>query len=185
MIRFNRTHHGDQGICERVRSHRPPYSFTDPLIAVMCSVEPLRSKAVLHIMDGMRQVWHGGPLPQVQGVFYPAGTLYLRTHPVAVDTVELEAVEQKRGKERATSAWRRALPTMPAGKSAWEAPSVRLQYYVTESFTWPPWEGLSTPSMRRMADLNGNFTPPARFIPRLLFAATKHSSAATTEKCTL
>ena len=36
------------------RSHRPPYSFTDPLIAVMCSVEPLRSKAVLHIMDGMR-----------------------------------------------------------------------------------------------------------------------------------
>ncbi len=27
------------------RSHRSPFSFTDPLIGVMCSVEPLRSKA--------------------------------------------------------------------------------------------------------------------------------------------
>ena len=48
------------------RTHRAPYSFTNPLIGLMCTVEPLRSKAVLHIMDGMRQVWHGGPLTQVQ-----------------------------------------------------------------------------------------------------------------------
>ncbi len=87
------------------RSHRPPYSFTDPLIAVMCSVEPLRSKAVLHIMDGMRQVWHGGPLTQVQDFIHPAGTLYLGTDPVAIDTVELEAIEQKRQKEGAPSVW--------------------------------------------------------------------------------
>src|SRR5207244_111550 len=87
------------------RSHRPPYSFTDPLIAVMCSVEPLRSKAVLNIMDGMRQVWHGGPLTQVQDFIYPAGTLYLGTDPVAIDTVELEAIEQKRQKEGAPSVW--------------------------------------------------------------------------------
>jgi len=46
------------------RSHRRPFSFTDPLIGIMCSVEPLRSKAVLHIMDGTRMVWHGGPLTQ-------------------------------------------------------------------------------------------------------------------------
>jgi len=87
------------------RSHRPPYSFTDPLIAVMCSVEPLRSKAVLHIMDGMRQVWHGGPLTQVQDFIHPAGTLYLGTDPVAIDTVELEVIEQKRQKEGAPSVW--------------------------------------------------------------------------------
>src|SRR5438874_12955701 len=61
------------------RSHSPPYSFTDPLIAVVCSVEPLRSKAVLHIMDGMRQVGHGGPPTQVQAFIHPAGTLYLGT----------------------------------------------------------------------------------------------------------
>jgi uncharacterized protein (DUF362 family) len=89
------------------RSHRAPYSFTDPLIGVMCSVEPLRSKAVLHIMDGMRQVWHGGPLTQVQNFIYQAGTLLLGTDPVAMDTVELEAIEKKRREEGAPSVWDR------------------------------------------------------------------------------
>ena len=56
------------------RSHRAPYSFTNPLIGLMCTVEPLRSKAVLHIMDGMRQVWHGGPLTQVQDFIDQTGT---------------------------------------------------------------------------------------------------------------
>jgi len=87
------------------RSHRAPYSFTDPLIGVMCSVEPLRSKAVLHIMDGMRQVWHGGPLTQVQDFIYPAGMLYVATDPVAMDTLELEAIEKKRRDEGAPSVW--------------------------------------------------------------------------------
>ena len=87
------------------RSHRAPYSFTDPLIGVMCSVEPLRSKAVLHIMDGTRQVWHGGPLTQAQDFIYPAGTLYLGTDPVAVDTIELEAIERKRRERGAPSVW--------------------------------------------------------------------------------
>ncbi|HYK51869.1 MAG TPA: DUF362 domain-containing protein [Terriglobales bacterium] len=87
------------------RSHRSPYSFTDPLIGVMCSVEPLRSKAVLHVMDGMRQVWHGGPLTQVQDFIYQAGTLYFGTDPVAIDTVELEAIENKRREEGVPSVW--------------------------------------------------------------------------------
>ncbi len=87
------------------RSHRSPYSFTDPLIGVMCSVEPLRSKAVLHIMDGMRLVWHGGPLTQLQDFIYQAGTLYLGTDPVAIDTIELESIEKKRREEGAPSVW--------------------------------------------------------------------------------
>ncbi len=87
------------------RSHRAPFSFTDPLIGVMCSVEPLRSKAVLHIMDGMRQVWHGGPLTQVQDFIDQTGTLYLGTDPVAIDTVELEAIDAKRKEKGAPSVW--------------------------------------------------------------------------------
>src|SRR6266496_4337973 len=35
------------------RTHRAPHSFTNPLVGLMCTMEPLRSKAVLHIMDGM------------------------------------------------------------------------------------------------------------------------------------
>jgi uncharacterized protein (DUF362 family) len=89
------------------RSHQQPYSFTEPLIGVMCSVEPLRSKAVLHIMDGMRQVWHGGPLTQLQDFICEAKTLYIGSDPVAVDAIELEAIEQKRREEGAPSVWGR------------------------------------------------------------------------------
>jgi len=87
------------------RSHRAPHSFTNPLIGLMCTVEPLRSKAVLHIMDGMRQVWHGGPLTQVQDFIDQAGILLVATDPVALDTIELEAIEEKRRERGAPSLW--------------------------------------------------------------------------------
>jgi uncharacterized protein (DUF362 family) len=87
------------------RSHRAPYSFTNPLIGLMCTVEPLRSKAVLHIMDGMRQVWHGGPLTQVQDFIDQAGILLVATDPVALDTIELDAIEKKRRDRGVPSLW--------------------------------------------------------------------------------
>ena len=87
------------------RSHRAPYSFTNPLIGIMCTVEPLRSKAVLHIMDGMRQVWHGGPLTQVQEFIDQTGILLVSTDPVAMDSIELEAIENKRRERGAPSLW--------------------------------------------------------------------------------
>jgi uncharacterized protein (DUF362 family) len=87
------------------RTHRAPYSFTNPLIGMMCTVEPLRSKAVLHIMDGMRQVWHGGPLTQVQDFIDQTGILLVATDPVALDTIELEAIEKKRRERGAPSLW--------------------------------------------------------------------------------
>ena len=87
------------------RTHRAPYSFTNPLIGLMCTVEPLRSKSVLHIMDGMRQVWHGGPLTQVQEFIDQIGTLLVATDPVALDTIELEAIEKKRRERGAPSLW--------------------------------------------------------------------------------
>ena len=87
------------------RTHRAPHSFTNPLIGLMCAVEPLRSKAVLHIMDGMRQVWHGGPLTQVQDFIDQLGILLVATDPVALDTIELEAIETKRRERGAPSLW--------------------------------------------------------------------------------
>lgn len=87
------------------RTHHAPYSFTNPLIGLMCTVEPLRSKSVLHIMDGMRQVWHGGPLTQVQDFIDQTGILLAATDPVALDTIELEAIEKKRRERGAISLW--------------------------------------------------------------------------------
>jgi uncharacterized protein (DUF362 family) len=87
------------------RTHRAPYSFTNPLIGLMCTVEPLRSKSVLHIMDGLRLVWHGGPLTQVQDFIDQAGILMVATDPVAMDTIELEAIEKKRSERGVPSLW--------------------------------------------------------------------------------
>lgn len=87
------------------RTHRAPHSFTSPMIGLMCTVEPLRSKAVLHIMDGMRQVWHGGPLTQVQDFIDQPGILLAATDPVALDTIELEAIETKRRERGVPSLW--------------------------------------------------------------------------------
>jgi uncharacterized protein (DUF362 family) len=87
------------------RSHRAPHSFTNPLIGLMCTVEPLRSKSVLHIIDGMRQVWHGGPLTQVQEFIDQTGILLVGTDPVALDTIALEAIEKKRRDRGAPSLW--------------------------------------------------------------------------------
>jgi uncharacterized protein (DUF362 family) len=87
------------------RSHKEPFSFTNPLIGVMCTVEPLRSKVVLNIMDGTRMVWHGGPLTQNQKFIAQTGLLLLSTDPVAMDTVELDAIDKKRKDQGAPSVW--------------------------------------------------------------------------------
>jgi uncharacterized protein (DUF362 family) len=87
------------------RSHQQPYTYTDPLIGYLCSAEPLRSKTVLHIMDGMREVWHGGPQTWLWDFIFEAKTLFIGTDPVGMDTIELAAIEKKRSEEGASSVW--------------------------------------------------------------------------------
>jgi hypothetical protein len=78
------------------RTHATPKTYTDPVIAVMCTAPTLRNKAVLHIMDGLRAVYHSGPFAWNPEFVWEAKTLLIGTDPVAVDRVELEIVEQKR-----------------------------------------------------------------------------------------
>jgi uncharacterized protein (DUF362 family) len=78
------------------RTHVDPKTYTDPVIPVMCSVGPLRAKSVLHIMDGIRAVYHGGPFGWNPEFVWEARTLLIGTDPVAMDRIELEIVEQKR-----------------------------------------------------------------------------------------
>ncbi len=89
------------------RTHVDPKTYTDPVIAVMCSVAPLRSKAVLNIMDGIRAVYHSGPFAWNPEFVWEARTLLFGTDPVAVDRIELEIVEQKRREVGAPSVWDR------------------------------------------------------------------------------
>jgi uncharacterized protein (DUF362 family) len=111
------------------RSHRAPYSFTNPLIGVMCSVEPLRSKAVLNIMDGTRMVWHGGPLTQNQDFIYQAGILMLSTDPVAMDTIELGIIDRKRHEEGAPSVWERSAKSITSNSSEFYHDASKNLYY--------------------------------------------------------
>ena len=111
------------------RSHRQPYSFTNPLIGVMCSVEPLRSKAVLNIMDGTRMVWHGGPLTQNQEFIYQAGILMLGTDPVAMDTIELEIIDKKRKEQGAPSVWERNAKSITSNNAEFYQDASKNLYY--------------------------------------------------------
>ncbi|MGH9338056.1 MAG: DUF362 domain-containing protein [Acidobacteriota bacterium] len=89
------------------RTHVPPHSYTDPVIPTLCAAAPLRSKAVLHIMDGLRGVWHSGPFAWNRDFVYEPKTIYFGTDPVAVDRIELETIEKKRLEMGAPSLWDR------------------------------------------------------------------------------
>ena len=43
------------------RTHYRGQSHTYSFVGALAAVEPLRSRTVLQIMDGLRGVWHGGP----------------------------------------------------------------------------------------------------------------------------
>ncbi len=97
-----RTH---TGTIEPGRLTGPPYCYIDPMVPLLCSVEPLRSKLVLNIMDGFRGVWHGGPFAPSPEFVWDAKTLYFGTDPVALDRIELEVIEAKRREKGAPSLW--------------------------------------------------------------------------------
>jgi hypothetical protein len=90
------------------RSHQNGKSYTLSYIGTLAAVEPLRSRTVLQIMDGLRGVWHGGPFagnPRFQ--FYPKRMLF-GTDPVAIDRLLLDIIDEKRKSEGAISIWDRS-----------------------------------------------------------------------------
>ncbi|HXK62436.1 MAG TPA: DUF362 domain-containing protein, partial [Acidobacteriota bacterium] len=106
----------------------PPYCYLDPIIPLMCSIEPLRSKLVLNIMDGLRGVWHGGPFAPSADFIWEAKTLYLGTDAVAMDTIELEALERKRREKGAPSLWARD-PSQITSRSERDKDPTKNDYY--------------------------------------------------------
>src|SRR5271170_5822200 len=90
------------------RSHFAAKTNTFSFIGTLASVEPLRSKTVLQIMDGLRGVWHGGPFLQSPRFrFFPKQMLF-GTDPVAIDRLLLDVIEEKRREEHAISVWDRS-----------------------------------------------------------------------------
>jgi hypothetical protein len=90
------------------RSHAGSVTNTYSFIGTLACVEPLRSRTVLQIMDGLRGVWHGGPfLLDRKFIFYPKRMLF-GTDPVALDRLLLDIIDDKRKAEHAASIWDRS-----------------------------------------------------------------------------
>jgi hypothetical protein len=90
------------------RTHFGGKSHTYSVVGTLASIEPLRSRTVLQIMDGIRGVWHAGPFARTRRyVFYPRQIMF-GTDPVAIDRLLLDIIEQKRRAEGARSIWDRS-----------------------------------------------------------------------------
>lgn len=91
------------------RSHRNHLTNTKTFIGTLAAVEPLRRKTVLHVMDGLKGVWHGGPFVRNdQFVFLPR-RLMVGTDPVAMDRLLLDVIEDERRARGAVSVWERSM----------------------------------------------------------------------------
>jgi Domain of unknown function (DUF362) len=90
------------------RTHQRGKSHTFSVVGTLASMEPLRSRTVLQIMDGIRGVWHGGPFARTtRYVFYPKRMLF-GTDPVAIDRLLLDVIENERRARGARSIWDRS-----------------------------------------------------------------------------
>jgi len=90
------------------RTHQGSRSHTYSVVGTLASIEPLRSRTVLQIMDGLRGVWHGGPFARTtRYVFYPRQIMF-GTDPVAIDRLLLDIIENERRANGAISIWDRS-----------------------------------------------------------------------------
>jgi len=106
------------------RSHRREKTHTLSFIGALAAVEPLRSRTVLHVMDGLRGVWHGGPIsPNRRFRFYPRQIL-MGTDPVAIDRLLLDVIENKRKAEGAVSVWHHSMAHVKSGGDYADDPNV-------------------------------------------------------------
>jgi uncharacterized protein (DUF362 family) len=95
------------GFSNVARSHHASKTNTLSFIGTLASVEPLRSKTVLQVMDGLRGVWHGGPfLRDMKYRFYPRQMMF-GTDPVAIDRQLIDVIEDERKRQGAVSVWER------------------------------------------------------------------------------
>ncbi len=78
------------------RSHQnATLHCTSVFIPGIVDLQPFRQKAVLHIVDGVKGVYHGGPAARPEYI-WEHKTMYFATDPVAVDKAGWKALDKKR-----------------------------------------------------------------------------------------
>jgi hypothetical protein len=110
------------------RSHSREKTNTLTFIGTLANVEPVRSRTVLQVMDGLAGVWHGGPFSQYpQFRFYPK-QIVLGTDPVAIDRLLIDVIENKRKAEGALSIWDRSIANVKNGHDT----DIRVNHFIRE-----------------------------------------------------
>jgi uncharacterized protein (DUF362 family) len=64
-------------------------------IPAVCAMPVIRNKTVLHILDGIKALYHGGPGARKDFV-WEHKTMYFATDPVAIDHIGWEQIDHKR-----------------------------------------------------------------------------------------
>jgi uncharacterized protein (DUF362 family) len=103
------------------RSHYKAQTETLTFIGTLAATEPLRSRTVLNIMDGLRGVWHAGPFSTDKRYrFYPK-QMKFGTDPVAIDRLLIDVIDNKRKQEGAISVWERDMKYFSPNLADWQA----------------------------------------------------------------
>jgi uncharacterized Fe-S center protein len=106
------------------RSHKDVKTNTLSFIGTLANVEPIRSRTVLQIMDGLRGVWHGGPFsPSKKFRFYPKQMMF-GTDPVAIDRLLLDVIDNKRKAEGAMSVTHHSMKNVQPGRGYSDNPNI-------------------------------------------------------------
>jgi uncharacterized protein (DUF362 family) len=85
------------GLVNNVNRSHSTYSLNacGTFIPAIVSLPVIRQKAVLHIMDGVKGLYHGGPSAKPQFV-WEHKAMYFATDPVAMDRIGWEIIDAKR-----------------------------------------------------------------------------------------
>jgi uncharacterized protein DUF362 len=109
------------------RTHYNGKSHTYSFVGTLAAVEPLRSRTVLQIMDGLRGVWHGGPFAHTRRYLFHPKQILFGTDPVAIDRLLLDIIDDKRKAEGAISIYNRDPRTLSHDDAARDAnPNVNV-----------------------------------------------------------
>ena len=68
----------------------------NPQIAMLYAHPIVTSRVRLHIAEGFRLMYNGGPLYKAPNAVIPHGSIYAATDPVALDTIGSDAVDKER-----------------------------------------------------------------------------------------
>ena len=90
------------------RSHRFEQTNTYSFIGTLAATEPVKSRVVLSVMDGLHGVWQAGPFSEnPEFRFYPK-QIWFGTDPITMDHKLIELIEAKRKAEGAVSIFERS-----------------------------------------------------------------------------